>query len=283
MNGSLPPSSSTVFLMCFPAIEATLLPAPSLPVSVAAATRSSASIAANGFGADEQTLKHAARRARLLEQLFERERALRHVRRVLEQADVAGGDRRRREPNHLPERKIPRHHGEHDADRLERDEAALAGNIDRLVGEKARARCRHRSDTPRAHFAASSIAAPIGLPISMRHQPAVLELALLEQLGGATQHVDRAARSSHARQVRLARVRRGELALDLALRERGIGLDSFARCRVDRFDGHRLSASDVHYDVNIESPVHATPAPSGASGPNQRRHHGICRSRSKTT
>ena len=42
MNGSLPPSSSTVFLMCFPAVAATWLPAGSLPVSVAAATRGSA-------------------------------------------------------------------------------------------------------------------------------------------------------------------------------------------------------------------------------------------------
>jgi hypothetical protein len=45
MNASEPPSSSTVFLMCLPAIEATALPAPSLPVSVTAATRGSATIA----------------------------------------------------------------------------------------------------------------------------------------------------------------------------------------------------------------------------------------------
>ncbi len=46
MNGSLPPSSSTVFLMCLPAVDATSRPAPSLPVRVTAATRSSAMIAA---------------------------------------------------------------------------------------------------------------------------------------------------------------------------------------------------------------------------------------------
>ena len=35
MKGSVPPSSSTVFLICFPAMLATLRPAGSLPVSVA--------------------------------------------------------------------------------------------------------------------------------------------------------------------------------------------------------------------------------------------------------
>ena len=39
MNGSDPPSSSTIFLSCLPAVSATAEPAPSLPVSVAATTR----------------------------------------------------------------------------------------------------------------------------------------------------------------------------------------------------------------------------------------------------
>ena len=43
MNGSLPPSSRTLFLICFAAMLATLAPAGSLPVSVAAFTRSSSS------------------------------------------------------------------------------------------------------------------------------------------------------------------------------------------------------------------------------------------------
>ena len=45
MNASLPPSSSTLFLMCLPAAAAMSRPAPSLPVTVTAATRSSAMIA----------------------------------------------------------------------------------------------------------------------------------------------------------------------------------------------------------------------------------------------
>ena len=42
MNGSLPPSSSTTFFRCRPAWLATSAPANSLPVSVTAATRGSA-------------------------------------------------------------------------------------------------------------------------------------------------------------------------------------------------------------------------------------------------
>ena len=42
MNGSEPPSSSTTFFSALPAASATELPAPSLPVRVTAAMRSSA-------------------------------------------------------------------------------------------------------------------------------------------------------------------------------------------------------------------------------------------------
>ncbi len=53
-----------------------------------------------------------------------RERALRHVRGVLEQPDVAGHQRRRGEPEHLPEREVPGHDGQHRPERLVADEAA---------------------------------------------------------------------------------------------------------------------------------------------------------------
>ncbi len=41
IKGSLPPNSKTTFLICFPAAAAKLIPAGSLPVKVAAFTRSS--------------------------------------------------------------------------------------------------------------------------------------------------------------------------------------------------------------------------------------------------
>ena len=52
------------------------------------------------------------------ERVLDEERGLRHVRRVLEQPDVAGHQRRRGEPDDLPEREVPRHHREHRTERL---------------------------------------------------------------------------------------------------------------------------------------------------------------------
>ena len=77
MNGSLPPSSSTLFLRCLPAVAAMSRPAPSLPVTVTAATRSSAMIAATAVGPDQQRLEHALGRAGAREQVLQRQRALR--------------------------------------------------------------------------------------------------------------------------------------------------------------------------------------------------------------
>ena len=76
MNGSLPPSSSTLFLMLLRRrCDATLAPAGSLPVSVAAFTRSSSRSAATCSDADEQRLKLAAIEARLAKDVLDRERA----------------------------------------------------------------------------------------------------------------------------------------------------------------------------------------------------------------
>src|SRR5215469_8252743 len=85
MNGSLPPSSSTVGLISSPATAPTDWPAGSLPVRVAA------------------VIREAAAR----DHIGQIQRALRHVRGVLENADVASHQRRRGEPDGLPERKVP--------------------------------------------------------------------------------------------------------------------------------------------------------------------------------
>ena len=94
MNGSLPPSSSTVFLRCLPAIDATLRPAPSLPVSVAAATRGSASTPATASLPTSSVWNTPSGRAGAAHERLQLQRALRHVGRVLQQPDVAGHERR---------------------------------------------------------------------------------------------------------------------------------------------------------------------------------------------
>ena len=75
MNGSQPPSSSTVFLISSPPIAATDCPAGSVPVRVAARTRGSRSTALDRARADQQGLEAALGEAGPAEQVLQVERA----------------------------------------------------------------------------------------------------------------------------------------------------------------------------------------------------------------
>ena len=87
-------------------------------------------------GPDQQRLEAALGEAGAAEEVLDGQRALRHVRGVLEQPDVAGHQRRRGEAEHLPEREVPRHDREHRAERLVGDEAPRGAGLDGLVGEE---------------------------------------------------------------------------------------------------------------------------------------------------
>ena len=136
MNGSLPPSSTTDFLRCLPAVAATDRPAPSLPVSVTAAMRGSAMIPSTRSVPMSSVWNTPSGNPARREDFLDCESALRDVRCVLEQSDVAGHQRRRGETEHLPERKIPRHDRQHDAQRLESDPRLPVFDFHRLVGEE---------------------------------------------------------------------------------------------------------------------------------------------------
>ena len=142
MKGSLPPSSSTVFFSARPARLATSRPARSLPVSVTAATRSSSRIAGTCSTSISSAWNTPSGNPALAEQALDGQRALRHVRRVLQQHDVAGHQRRRGEPEHLPERKIPGHDREHGAHRLVANVAPAGFRGDFLVCEESLPRAR---------------------------------------------------------------------------------------------------------------------------------------------
>ena len=141
MKGSLPPSSSTVGLISSPAMAATDWPAGSLPVSVAAVTRGRAGSARRRTRDDEQRLEHAAREAARAEHVGQIQRRLRHVGGVLEQADVARHQRGRGEPDGLPQREVPRHHGQHHPERLV---AGVRGVLRRSPRRPARRRAASR-------------------------------------------------------------------------------------------------------------------------------------------
>ena len=95
MKGSLPPSSRTDFLDEPSCLGGDGAPGGSLPVTVTAVTRGSASTRLHLAGFDEQSLEDAAGKAGAAYQGFDGERALRHVGGVLEQADVARHQRGR--------------------------------------------------------------------------------------------------------------------------------------------------------------------------------------------
>ncbi len=68
--------------------------------------------------------------------VFNRQGALRHVRSVLQQPDVAGHQARRDEAKHLPEGKIPGHHRQHGPQRLVANVTADRLGLHRLVGQQ---------------------------------------------------------------------------------------------------------------------------------------------------
>ena len=72
----------------------------------------------DGARGHEERLERALGEARPAQDVFDRQRALRHVRRVLEQPDVARHQRGRGEAEHLPVREVPRHDRQHRAERL---------------------------------------------------------------------------------------------------------------------------------------------------------------------
>ena len=104
IKGSFPPSSSTHFFIARPAVAATALPARSLPVRVTASTRSILDDLRDFVGLDQQRSGKRPPPSRSPEEILNRQGALRHVRRVFEQADVAGHQSRRGKAKDLPER-----------------------------------------------------------------------------------------------------------------------------------------------------------------------------------
>ena len=122
MNGSLPPSSSTLFLITLPAADPTWLPGAGAAGEGDRRDPRILDHRAHLLGLDQQRLEDALGESGAAEDLLDRERALGHVRRVLEQPHVAGHERRRGEAEDLPEGEVPGHDREHRPDRLVGDQ-----------------------------------------------------------------------------------------------------------------------------------------------------------------
>jgi len=121
-----------------PACAAMARPAASLPVTVTAATRGSATTVSTVAGLDEEGLEGASGKARAAHQGLDGERALGDVGGVFEQAGVAGHQGWRKKAKDLPEGEVSR------ALRRARRRAGPSGRrwsvragVDRLGGEDA--------------------------------------------------------------------------------------------------------------------------------------------------
>ena len=90
----------------------------------------------DGGGTDEQALEDALRHARLAEDLLDRKRRLGHVRRVLEQHHIAGGQSGQTRAEGLPEGEVPGHHGEDHTERVKPHIALGARALDTLLGQQ---------------------------------------------------------------------------------------------------------------------------------------------------
>ena len=123
MKEPLPPSSSTVFLICFPAMPATLRPAGSLPVRVAAATRGfSSSTDWNSLGIRLARSEMIVGKPRATKYCFNGQRALGHFRlNALAARTFPAISAGAAKTKNLPEGKVPGHHRQH------RDPAADSG------------------------------------------------------------------------------------------------------------------------------------------------------------
>src|SRR4030095_7307446 len=99
---------------------------------------------------DQQRLENAVFSSGAAKDFFNSKRALRHIRCVLKQADVAGNQSWRSKSKDLPERKIPRHHREHRSERLILDVTFSGISLCRFLLEKSRTVLCVESATTRA-------------------------------------------------------------------------------------------------------------------------------------
>ena len=112
----------------------------------------------------QQGAEQIARYAGLVKHVLDRQRAAGHVTRVLQERAVARHQRRRGEAEDLPEGEVPRHHCEHDAERIEGDERLLTVEVDRLVGEIACGMVREPVAVERAFLDFGAAIGPASCP-----------------------------------------------------------------------------------------------------------------------
>jgi hypothetical protein len=144
------------------------------------------------------------------------------------------------EPHGLPQREVPRHHGQHHAERLVADvrpgRADLAG-VGRLVGQQLLGVLRVVAKTLGAleRFRLGRLE---GLAHLQRHHGGHLVGLGLEQVGGGVGPLGALGERGGVAVVEEAFVGAGDGGIDFCIAGRGEGFDRLAGCGVDGGDGH---------------------------------------------
>src|SRR2546430_1371063 len=167
---------------------------------------------------NEDGAQQALGKTGLSEGLLDRERALRHVRRVFEDGCVAGHESWRRETKDLPERKVPRHDREDDPERLESDDAPPRVRANLLVGEVA-------GGAPREMLGAERAFLDLGLRLvdrlsHLERRQARVAVGALSEERGERAHRDCPFRDGPVAPLEERIVGLGQGHLDLGRRER---------------------------------------------------------------
>jgi hypothetical protein len=190
--------------------------------------------------ADHQRAKQVLGEACTTEDVLDRQRTTGNVRCMLQHRRVARHEAGGGEAEHLPERKIPRHHGEHDAQRPEGDDALARIGLHGFVREKARGVFGEVVAGERAFL---RFARPVldRLAHLARHQHGkVLRFVAQDRRGLA--HRLRAFAERHVAPVDPRGMHGIDDAVDLLRRHFVVRCDRFAGCRVDGLERHGTSS-----------------------------------------
>ena len=243
MNGSLPPSSSTAFLICAPAAPPTALPAPSLPVSVTAATRGSSISVATGPSRRAASGRRPPGSRRGGRSPRSPARSCGTFEACLSSPTLPAISAGRGEAEDLPEREVPGHDREHRPERLVADDSSRRASVgDRLVGQEALGVLGVEAADPGALLRLGHGRAD-GLAHLERHAAAPLGLADCRGSLLRRRSARRVRASSVRRQVancvRARATRRSTSALGMRLEL----LEDLAVRGVDGSDGHVSSSA----------------------------------------
>ena len=179
--------------------------------------------------------------AGLLEHFLDLERASRHVRGMLEHAAITRHEARGHEAEHLPERKIPRHDGQHHPEGIEAHVAPGGIRLARLLGEHGGGFGGVVVTGQRA-FLHLGLALGDGLAHFQRHGARVFGLAGPQEPRGLT-HGHRPLGDGHPPPLEERRVRAADRSLDQRGRRRLENFHYLAGRRIHGLDRHRVASS----------------------------------------